>query len=183
MTVDAPTPGAQPVTVWTLEMISPDDLRAPSAAPAVEPLLLTAGRPAPELSRFFYREVGAPWSWVDRLAWDDARWLAWVGRPEHHLLSCWVDGVPAGYVELEEQPDGVVEVAYFGLLPAFIGQRLGGWLLTRGVERAWATPGARRVWVHTCSLDGPAALANYERRGFRRCAETTHWRLPVCPAR
>jgi hypothetical protein len=25
----------------------------------------------------------------------------------------------------------------------------------------------RRVWVHTCTLDGPAAKANYEARGFR----------------
>ena len=27
--------------------------------------------------------------------------------------------------------------------------------------------GASRVWVHTCSLDGPTALANYQARGFR----------------
>jgi hypothetical protein len=27
--------------------------------------------------------------------------------------------------------------------------------------------GARRVWVHTCSLDHPGALANYLARGFR----------------
>lgn len=27
--------------------------------------------------------------------------------------------------------------------------------------------GAKRVWVHTCSLDGPNALANYQARGFQ----------------
>ena len=27
--------------------------------------------------------------------------------------------------------------------------------------------GAQRVWVHTCSLDHPHALANYQARGFR----------------
>ena len=27
--------------------------------------------------------------------------------------------------------------------------------------------GASRVWVHTCDLDGPASLANYQARGFR----------------
>jgi hypothetical protein len=26
--------------------------------------------------------------------------------------------------------------------------------------------GARRVWVHTCDLDHPRALANYQARGF-----------------
>lgn len=59
-----------------------------------------------------------------------------------------------------------VEIAYFGLLPQFIGKGFGGHLLTRAVEQAWAM-GARRVWVHTCTLDGPAALANYQARGFR----------------
>jgi len=27
--------------------------------------------------------------------------------------------------------------------------------------------GASRVWLHTCTLDHPSALANYKARGFR----------------
>jgi hypothetical protein len=27
--------------------------------------------------------------------------------------------------------------------------------------------GARRLWVHTCSLDHPSALPAYQARGFR----------------
>ncbi|MEA2383683.1 MAG: hypothetical protein QOH72_3654, partial [Solirubrobacteraceae bacterium] len=27
---------------------------------------------------------------------------------------------------------------------------------------------APRAWVHTCTLDGPNALPNYEARGLRR---------------
>ena len=38
-------------------------------------------------------------------------------------------------------------------------------LLTAAVQRAWAI-NARRVWVHTWSLDHPAALRNYLARGF-----------------
>jgi GNAT superfamily N-acetyltransferase len=167
-----------PVIVRWLEMTSAAQLRPSRSAPLPPPLLLEATRPAPALSRFFYREIGAGWGWVDRLGWSDRQWRAWVDRAEHHLVSCWVDGVPAGYVELEEQGGGDVEVAYFGLMPDFVGQGLGGWLLTRGLERAWALPGTRRVWVHTCSRDGPFALANYEARGLRRFAEATQWRLP-----
>ncbi len=59
-----------------------------------------------------------------------------------------------------------LELVYFGLLPAFIGLGLGGALLTDVVQRAWAM-GARRVWLHTCDLDHPRALANYQARGFR----------------
>ena len=77
-----------------------------------------------------------------------------------------MDGTPAGYFEIEKRPEGDVEIKNFGLLPAFIGQGLGGRLLT--VERAWAW-GATRVWLHTCTHDHPHALHNYVARGFRVC--------------
>ena len=69
--------------------------------------------------------------------------------------------------------DGSVEIAYFGLLPEFIGRGYGKHLLTEAVERAWSA-GARRVWLHTCSLDDPAALPNYRARGFRPFREETY---------
>lgn len=34
------------------------------------------------------------------------------------------------------------------------------------MRRAWQF-GGRRVWLHTCSLDAPQALAAYQARGFR----------------
>lgn len=76
------------------------------------------------------------------------------------------DGETAGYFELRKCEDGSVEIAYFGLLPAFIGRGLGKHLLTCATEQAWAV-GANRVWLHTCTLDDPAAKPNYLKRGFR----------------
>jgi GNAT superfamily N-acetyltransferase len=93
--------------------------------------------------RRLYAAVGASWSWRDRLAW-----------------------VSAGYFELRRSGDSEIELAYFGLMPSFIGRGLGGALLTRAVEEAWSL-GARRVWLHTCTLDSPHALPNYRARGFR----------------
>jgi GNAT superfamily N-acetyltransferase len=81
-----------------------------------------------------------------------------------HLLS--VAGAPAGYFELERHPDDSVEIAYFGLLPEFLGRGLGKHLLSRATEAAWAL-GPKRVWLHTCTLDDVAALPNYLARGFR----------------
>jgi GNAT superfamily N-acetyltransferase len=153
------------VTTWYLEMLSPDELRA-AACPTEAASLVRAEILSPELNRFLYTAVGQGWYWTDRLEWDYARWCAWLDRPEVETWVLYVSGTPAGYVELEAQPAENIEVAYFGLLPRFIGQRLGGYLLGAGVARAWAR-GARRVWVHTCSLDGPHALANYQARGFR----------------
>ena len=58
-----------------------------------------------------------------------------------------------------------VEIVYFGLAPESIGRALGGALLTDALERAWVWE-ARRVWVHTCTLDHPAAVKSYEARGM-----------------
>jgi hypothetical protein len=38
--------------------------------------------------------------------------------------------------------------------------------MSRAIERAWAHP-IERLWVHTCTLDHPGALAFYVRSGFR----------------
>ena len=89
---------------------------------------------------------------------------------ETWLLS--VRGTPAGYIELDRQAQDV-EIAYFGLIPEFIGQGLGGWLLGEGIARAWQMDAPRRVWVHTCTLDGPAALPNYQARGMSIYREET----------
>jgi ribosomal protein S18 acetylase RimI-like enzyme len=161
------------VTTWYLEMRSPDELR-PRPCPMAHVRVERADIPSPELSRFLYTAVGGPWFWMGRLGWDYARWLAFVDRPVLETLILYVSGTPAGYVELEAQADDDVEIVHFGLLPGFIGQRLGGYLLSVGVQRAWAM-GAARVWLHTCNLDGPVALANYRARGFRVYNERTHW--------
>lgn len=167
--------GALPVIVTSLEITSDEPVipaRPVDGAALVE---VTAGKAA--ASARFYREVGADWLWVDRLGWGDEQWAAWTDRPGHHLLEARLDGEAAGYAELDEQGDGSVELAYFGLLPAFIGRGLGGWLLERALLRAREIPGVDRVWVHTCTLDGPAALANYRARGMRDFATETEWRL------
>ena len=62
---------------------------------------------------------------------------------------------------------GNIEIKYFGLLSEFIGQGLGGPLLTAAIERAWAIPMTRRLWVHTCTSDHERALDNYLQRGFK----------------
>ena len=124
----------------------------------------------------YYRTVGADWYWVDRADWTAAQWQQWVDRPGHQLLELRYQGSSAGYAELDPQDDGSVEVAYFGLLPEFIGRGLGGWLLERALRTAMSIPGASRVWVHTCTLDGPTALANYRARGMRDFATSVEWR-------
>ncbi|MEU8934740.1 GNAT family N-acetyltransferase [Streptomyces sp. NPDC048409] len=162
------------VTTWSLEQTSPADL-LPAAAPeggAVE--IVRAQIPSPEFSRFLYASVGGDIRWTDRLGWTYDRWREHLERPGVETWVGYERGTPAGYVELAAQDDGVVEIVYFGLIPAFRGRRIGGHLLSYGVARAWDLaerrpdlPPTKRVWLHTCSLDGEHAMANYQRRGFR----------------
>ena len=58
-----------------------------------------------------------------------------------------------------------IELAYFGLMPEFIGKGLGKFFLNAMIDRAWAHK-PKRVWLHTCTLDHPQALAVYQRAGF-----------------
>jgi ribosomal protein S18 acetylase RimI-like enzyme len=146
-------------------MLSREDLQP---ADAVESFGLVRVNPADAaINHYFYERVGADWNWRDRLPWSDMDWRAHVEREQ---LSTWLAthaGEQVGYVELEQQPEGNVQISYFGLLPDHYGKGLGGTMLSMAVEIAWSLPGTQRVWVHTCSDDHPAALANYEKRGFK----------------
>lgn len=115
--------------------------------------------------RYLYGEVGRQYHWVDRLVWTDAQVREYLDDPAVSLWLLTVDGAPAGYFELKRDGVGGVEIAYFGLLKEFLGRGLGRHLLTEAVDRAWAL-GATRVWLHTCTLDHPAAVPNYLARGF-----------------
>jgi ribosomal protein S18 acetylase RimI-like enzyme len=147
-----------------LEMTSAADVR-PAAAPP-QPLVVAREHPCPaERYRALYLGVGAAYHWTDRAGWTDAEIHAHVTLPGVEVWTGHVEGALAGFFELRDWPDGSTEIAYFGLLPAFVGRGLGGALLTAALAQAWArTP--TRVWLHTSSLDHPAALANYRARGF-----------------
>lgn len=160
-----------------LEMTDPNDLK-PAKPGQVEMDVRQAVIPSPELNRFLYTAVGGDWYWIERLGWSYDRWLAWLDRPELETWVGYVSGTPAGYFELEHLPDTGVEIVYFGLLPRFVGQGLGGALLTAAVEKAWRLH-PKRVWLHTCTLDHPRAVANYQARGFRLYKEdATEMELP-----
>lgn len=78
----------------------------------------------------------------------------------------YVSGVPAGYAELDRRQFPDIELAYFGIIPEFIGQKLGPYLLRWSIDKAFSYS-PRRLWLHTCTLDHPIALATYQRAGFR----------------
>ncbi|GAB3054925.1 GNAT family N-acetyltransferase [Sediminivirga luteola] len=162
------------VVTWSLQML--ERPLAPARPFPEGARLERATGIGPEYARFLYGLVGGPWRWTDRLHWSREQWAEELAVPgtEFHVL--YAEGVPRGYVQLYPQPGGDggtdVEIRYFGLAEEALGRGFGGRLLEHGIQAAWTLPerfdlpAVARVWVHTCSLDGPAALANYRARGL-----------------
>ena len=121
--------------------------------------------PAIEFYRRLYHEVGSMYHWVDRLVMPDEELLAIIHHDLVDVLVLTAANEPLGYAELDRRHAGEIELAYFGLFPKATGQGLGKYLLNRAMRAAWAHS-PRRVWVHTCDLDHPAALPNYLKAGF-----------------
>ena len=158
---------AEPViaTRTYLEMTEPTALRH-GRTPEGDVRVSRRDPCAPGFWRNLYATVGAAYRWLDRLPWTDEQIQGYL---DDCAVSLWVMTVGdeiAGYYELRREPDDSFEIVYFGLMPAFTGRGLGGYLLADAVERARSL-GARRVWVHTCTFDHPHAIQNYLDRGFR----------------
>ncbi len=133
--------------------------------PVKDLLIIRVENPTVSFYRYLYNTVGGPWLWYERrqMRDDDLRAIIQNSKVEIYVLN--VDGVPGGYAEIDlcQEPD--IELAYFGIMPEFIGQRLGPFLLQWIIDKAW-THQPRRFWLHTCDLDHPKALAVYQQAGF-----------------
>ena len=157
------TQGVRGIKVWYLEITEEEEF-IPSEV--VTNLSLEPTDDA-AINTQFYREVGGDWQWVDRLSWTDNQWEKWVSGENLRTWVAHLGAESAGYVEMEIQEGGNIEIVYFGLLPLMIGKGIGGGVLSLAIREAWKIKGTQRVWLHTCSEDHPHALGNYEKRGFR----------------
>lgn len=155
---------SDPITTYYLQMLNPDELKA-KLSPSPQAQVIECQDKNFHLNRFFYQYVGEIWQWFDKKSWSDAQWQEHSHRDEIRLFMLTWQGTPAGYFELEKHADGSVEILYFGLAEAYLGKGLGGYLLSQAIEQAWGWQSSR-VWVHTCNLDHPNALANYQARGL-----------------
>ena len=151
--------------VTYLEMTAPPS-RPPRPAPRQDLEIRRACRPIVSFYRYLYAAVGEPWTWTVRRWLSDAELAAILNDPRVEVNVLWAGGVPAGYAELDRRAPPDIEVGYFGLMPEFIGQGLGAYLLDWAIDHAWRSR-PRRLWLHTCDLDHPRALGLYQRLGFR----------------
>lgn len=168
-----PVPNDQLATVVTsLEMRTRPPLRPMPPSPF---RLVQWRAPASESYRTLFRRVGGPWLWFSRLVMEEAalRRILDDARVEVYAATD-AAGIEIGMLELDLRAEATCELSYFGLVPELTGQGNGNWLMAQALNLAWRK-GVERVWVHTCTLDHPAALGFYRRHGFipyKRTIET-----------
>ncbi len=149
--------------VTYLEMRAAPERAPVSPRPGVE--VRRAVRPTVSFYRYLYHTVGGDWSWGGRRLMDDDTLLTNIRDAAVEVNVLWVEGVPAGLMELDRRQPDEIELLYFGLIPDFIGCGLGRFALDWTIDRAWSFQPSR-FWVHTCDLDHPNALSVYQKAGF-----------------
>ena len=120
-----------------------------------------------QLNKFFYKNIGKKHKWVERLIWDEQRWIDYVSseKVKTYVLKNKDDLV--GFFELIfHYEKNEVEIAYFGILEEYQNKKLGSFLLSEAIKKSF-NENINRVWLHTCSLDHKNALNNYIARGMK----------------
>jgi GNAT superfamily N-acetyltransferase len=115
--------------------------------------------------RALFRAVGEPWLWFSRLVMPEAQLAGLLEHAEVQAFALVDKDRDIGLLELDFRSRGECELAFFGLVPDAIGKGAGRYLMDEAIRRAFRRP-IERLFVHTCSLDHPGALAFYRRSGF-----------------
>lgn len=151
------------VTVYYLEMLTRPERTVP--APRDGLTVLHARQPSVPYYRFLYDAVGKDYNWLSRRKLSDEELASVIHDPLNEVHVLHVDGSPAGFAEFDRRQKDDVELVQFGLMADFIGQGLGTWFLQWTIDKVWSY-GPRRFWLHTCTLDHPAAVPTYQMSGF-----------------
>jgi GNAT superfamily N-acetyltransferase len=115
--------------------------------------------------RNLFRAVGSDLLWFSRLLMSDEKLLETLGHPgtESFILKRGTDILGILELSFRDMPD--CELSFFGLVPHEVGNGTGRALVDEAIRRAFAKP-ISRMWLSTCTLDHPKALAFYRKAGF-----------------
>jgi ribosomal protein S18 acetylase RimI-like enzyme len=120
-----------------------------------------------QLNKFFYKNVGKKHKWIDRLVWEESKWIEYISNKNVRTYIFKKENDLVGFFELLEHTEKKeIEIAYFGLLEEYHNKKLGSCLLSEAIKKSFESK-IDRVWLHTCSLDHKNALNNYISRGMK----------------
>jgi GNAT superfamily N-acetyltransferase len=159
--IDVPQ-GQIAAVVTYLEMHGPPDI-----APVWPGQWHLSPCPEPNIDwyRYLFRRIGTEWLWFSRLVLPEAGLAAALAATEIYVLSD-ASGKEIGLLELDRREASTVEIAFFGLIKEATGTGAARFLMQEAMRLAW-TSDVTRVWLHTCSLDHPAAVPFSVNSGFK----------------
>ena len=122
-------------------------------------------------ARFLWDNINANAN-EDRLGWSGTQWQHYLTDPRCEFFAVYCDDEPAGCCEIVRQPKNIraigwpVRIKAFGLFPEFSEEGLESSLLTRMIEKSFAT-GADRVTLRTSQELSPEMTQVFLNQGFR----------------
>ena len=120
-----------------------------------------------QLNKFFYKNIGKNYKWVDRLVWSETKWIDYVSNKNVKTFILKNKNDLAGFFEsIFHIEKNEIEIAYFGILEEYQNKKLGSYLLSEAIKKSFEN-NIKRVWLHTCSTDHKNALNNYIARGMK----------------
>ena len=149
-----------------LEIDSPDEINL-SDKPQNSCKIEIKNPPDFQINKFFYKQIGKSYRWIDRLIWSDTQWMNYTNNSNLETYIMSENDELIGFFELLFHPETKnCEVAYFGILHQYIGKKYGSYLLSEALKLGFRN-NTKKVWLHTCSLDHKHALKNYLGRGMK----------------
>ena len=133
--------------------------------------------PTVDFYRYLDNSVGEKWTWIERRLLDDSSLQKLIRSSDIEIHILYVDDNVAGFGEIGwDRASNGSEIKYFGLMPDYIGKRLGTYFLNNIINIAWKRNPVR-LRVNTCDLDHPSALGVYQKSGFNILEQVVE-RLP-----
>lgn len=163
--------------ITELEMTAPPKQALPVPV-NIQTAILRVTDIRPAYYRFLYLSVGRRWQWTERLRLDDEALAEILNDKRNSVTVLYVNGAPAGFFELFQQDEDVVELTHFGLIEHALGLGLGKWFLLQALLAAWNL-NPKTVRVMTNTLDHPRALQLYQRFGFSPVATRDEAVVPI----
>jgi len=157
-------PGKIANVVTYLEMLAPRPNRDGPDRPDL--VFRRVPKPDVEWYRATIRLIGEAWLWFSPLVMPEAKLAALLRDPLREVHALERDGETVGIAELDRRVANEVEISFFGVAASEFGTGSARTLMDRTLERAFRD-GPRRVWLHTCTFDHPAAVRFYLKSGFK----------------
>ncbi len=123
-----------------------------------------------------YEKVGKNYEWTDQFLKGKEEVESFLGHESVKVFQLYFDMSLAGFFVLDFRINKICDLSYFGLIPDYIGNGLGSYMLKYAILTAW-NGDIKKMLVNTNTLDHERALTLYKKYGFQIIRVEKHTRI------